>query len=215
MARKESNKNTQKVSFPELFQFTVIEMFSPKSDKSLIDYNSLKLINTKELAFLNKSQLRFFVEYIGAFFITINLSVLAMLFLVDFNGVKSVAPRQVAQASAPVTIVAATPASASNVLGINSDSNSFGLDSCSFSVNDVMYSSQSEVSLRGLKTLCVNHSVKNGSVLWQVNMKDGENLVMKGDCVSFGNPSIVKSIETYIIDSSNINSASCELGFSK
>lgn len=213
MARKESNKNTRKVRFPELFQFTVIEMFSPKSDKSLIDYNSLKLINTKELAFLNKSQMRFFVEYIGAFFITINLSVLAMLFLVDFNGVKNVAPKQIAQAQAPVTIAS------TNVLGTSSDSTPVltpvAVDSCSFSLNDVMYSSQSEVSLRGLKTLCVNHSVKNGSVMWQVNMRDGENLVMKGACVSFGDPSIVKSVETYIIDSSNIKSASCELGFSK
>ena len=213
MARKESNKNTRKASFPELFQFTVIEMFSPKSDKSLIDYNSLKLINTKELAFLNKSQMRFFVEYIGAFFITINLSVLAMLFLVDFNGVKNVAPKQVAQAQAPVMLAS------TNVLGRSSDSTPaltpVAVDSCSFSLNDVMYSSQSVASLRGLKTLCVNHSVKNGSVLWQVNMKDGENLVMKGSCVSFGDPLIVKSVETYIIDSSNIKSASCELGFSK
>jgi len=201
MARKESNKNTQVVSFPELFQFTVTEMFSPKSAKSLIDYDSLKLINLKDFALLNKSQIRFFVEYIGAFFITINLSALAMLFLVDFNSV---------------------PAEIPNVLGTSSNAEvikgeSVARDSCSFSINEVRYPSQSVVVVNrsNLKSLCVNHSIENGSALWQVNMNDGENLVMKGDCVNFENPSSVKSVETYIIGSSNIKSASCELGFSK
>lgn len=210
MARKESNKNTQAASFPELFQFTVTEMFSPKSDKSLIDYDSLKLINLKDLALLNKSQMRFFVEYIGAFFITINLSVLAMLFLVDFN----------VRAYAPVTVAAIAPVEVSNVLGASSNveiikAEIVAIDSCSFSIDEVRYPSQSVVSLGKSQNLCVNHSVKNGSILWQVNMSDGENLVMKGDCVSFENPPRVRSVETYIIDSSNVKSASCELGFSK
>ncbi|PIR42406.1 hypothetical protein CO058_02385 [candidate division WWE3 bacterium CG_4_9_14_0_2_um_filter_35_11] len=202
-------------------------MFSPSSDKSLIYYDSLKLVNLKDLAFVNKSQLKFFVEYIGAFFITINLSLFSLLFLVDFDKFDLAHVTSSRDVAMNTLVVPQN----SNVLGVSDNKDvvieqapkpetvevidEIPSNSCSFSADDVMYSSNSIVSVGKLQSLCVNHSVKNGSALWQINMLDGQNVVLKGNCVNIDDFSNLESVTAYVIDSSNIRSGSCDLSFSK
>lgn len=215
MATKKSNKNTHKVDYTTLFSGAVCDMFSSKSDRSLIDYNSLKLVNWGDLAFVNKRQLSFFIEYIGAFFITINLSVLSMLFLVDFGRYDSNSFIQDQIAAKPIVEDVG-----SSVLGVSSVDRELGVeasadDGCSFLINEVRYSSNALVDSREIENLCVSYSGKNSTALWQADMKDGENLVFRGSCISVEDFSRISSITSYIIDSSSLVSGSCVLTFSR
>lgn len=216
MAKKKSNKHTHEVEFSTLFRQSLSELFSSKSDKALVDYASLRIINFNDLAFLNKKQLEFFVQYIGAFFITINLSVLSLLFLVDFNQFNNYpnSSNNIAMdvSSAPVKL---------NVLGASVEANVAPLvetisnDSCSFLINEVRYPSNSIASTDNVKEFCVNYSDDSAFVMWQADMRDGENLVLRGGCVSVEDFSNLQNATAYIIDSSNLVSGSCSLNFSK
>lgn len=218
MARKESNKGTRKDSFTTLFAETVSEMFSPSSDKSLIDYSSLNIINWNDFAFLNKKQIRFFVEYIGAFFIAINLSVVSLLFLVDFNQLNNYqvnrsVSSEVLVENVQVNVLGASTVKTEGPISPSVDANAY--DSCSFLVDDVRYSSNSVVSADEIGDLCVSFSSSSSSVMWQANMVGDESLVLRGDCIRVEDFSDIKDVYVYVLDSSSLVSGSCSLSFSQ
>ena len=203
MATKTSKEYIRQVGFNTLISRSLRELFNPHSRNSLIDYDSLKLID--------KSQMHFFVQYLGAFSMVIGLSLLSGLFIIDFKPVDNNGQEQVASKSIDVVYIE-PQLQDSNVLGVSTAEISNSI--CSFSIDSIRYSDGASFSGSTKDGLCVDYPLKNSSVIWQINTKANGHFVARGDCLEVDDYSVVSDVEALVVSEFDMVEGSCTLIFS-
>jgi len=226
MAIKTSNKHTRGVKFSALFSRAVEDLFSSKSKKSIINYDSISLLDINQLAFLNRSQFKFFIQYVGAFSITIFLFMFTGLVFIDFRSTESLKLTDYEDISninkqehinvlgvydfpsAPRAAISANTIGSSSVVG--------GQDAlCSFTIGDIRYSNGSIFSGSVVDGFCVDYSSEVSLAMWQINTLDGNNFVSRGRCIELDNYQNLSSINVLLTGEDTVVIGSCSLKFSK
>lgn len=226
---KTSNLGTQKVSFLEILISVFFELFSPSSNRALLNYSSLKLINTNELKLIDGKQLKlldfamlgFFIQYLGGMAITILAFALISNYISPFLN-ESLFPQNDNENNYVFVETSQnnTPhqnAGDINVLAVSKSEKDDAekVVNCSFSVDNSKYADSSIVidlpQEKDLK-ICVSYPEEVGAVSWYVGSNLDSN-VGSSDCLSINSLNNSKNVKVLTENSDGNVSGSCLLSF--
>jgi len=227
-----SNLGTQKVSFLEILISVFYELFSPSSNRTLLNYSSLRLIDINELKLVDGKQLRlldfamlgFFIQYLGGMAITILAFALISNYISPFLN-EGLFPQNDNENNYVFVETSQNNTPHQNVGDIG-DINFLTVSkpekddaekvvNCSFSVDNSKYADSSTVinllQEKDLK-ICVSYPDEVDAVSWYVGSNLDSN-VGTSDCLSINSLNNSKNVKVLTENSDGNVSGSCLLSF--